>query len=193
MKEKFDCYCGPDKVNQKFLNFVAENKITTIFTSSEWFNFVSADTILRLTNSNVVVASVLGDDENNFHINNSSKNQVQELWTTRMGEICKENNKKEITTIILVQPMLGSGNKQLSTDEKILLEYSGVYIEDSIDILNKMAGSLVELENICHGTYDLRMIFDDVKEPLLFDHLHVNDLGNEIVAEEIYEILINHL
>jgi len=68
-EEKFGCYCGPDKVNQKFLNFVAENKITAIFTSSEWFNFVSADTILRLTNSNVVVASVLGDDENNFHIN----------------------------------------------------------------------------------------------------------------------------
>ena len=110
-----------------------------------------------------------------------------------MGEICKANNDVGIKTIILVQPMLGSGNKQLSTDEKILLEYLGIYMEDSLGILNKMAGSLVELENICHGTYDLRMIFDDVKEPLLFDHLHVNDLGNEIVAEEIYEILINHL
>ena len=123
----------------------------------------------------------------------SAKSQAQELWTTRMGEICKANNDVGIKTIILVQPMLGSGNKQLSTDEKILLEYSGAYMEDSIDILNKMAGSLVELENICHGTYDLRMIFDDVKEPLLFDHIHVTDLGNEIIAEEIYEILINQL
>ena len=134
-----------------------------------------------------------GIENQYFTPSESAKIQAQELWTTRMGEICKANNDVGIKTIILVQPMLGSGNKQLSTDEKILLEYSGVYMEDSIDILNKMAGSLVELENICHGTYDLRMIFDDVKEPLLFDHLHVNDLGNEIVAEEIYEILINHL
>ena len=131
--------------------------------------------------------------EQNFTPSESTTNQVQELWTTRMGEICKANNDVGIKTIILVQPMLGSGNKQLSTDEKILLENYGTYMEDTLYILNKIAGSLVELENICHGTYDLRMIFDDVKEPLLFDHLHVNDLGNEIVAEEIYEILINHL
>ena len=131
--------------------------------------------------------------EQNFTPSESTTNQVQELWTTRMGEICKANNDVGIKTIILVQPMLGSGNKQLSTDEKILLENYGAYMEDTLDILNKIAGSLVELENICHGTYDLRMIFDDVKEPLLFDHVHVTDLGNEIVAEEIYEILINHL
>ena len=131
--------------------------------------------------------------EQNFTPSESTTNQVQELWTTRMGEICKANNDVGIKTVILVQPMLGSGNKQFSTDEKILLENYGAYMEDTLDILNKIAGSLVELENICHGTYDLRMIFDDVKEPLLFDHMHVTDLGNEIVAEEIYEILINHL
>ena len=134
--------------------------------------------------------------EQNFTLSESTTNQVQELWTTRMGEICKANNDVGIKTVILVQPMLGSGNKQFSTDEKILLENLNIkqtYMEDTLDILNKIAGSLVELENICHGTYDLRMIFDDVKEPLLFDHMHVTDLGNEIVAEEIYEILLNHL
>ena len=134
-----------------------------------------------------------GIENQYFTPSGSAKIQAQELWTTRMGEICKANNDVGIKTIILVQPMLGSGNKQLSTDEKILLENYGAYMEDTLDILNKIAGSLVELENICHGTYDLRMIFDDVKEPLLFDHVHVTDLGNEIVAEEIYEILTNHL
>tara|TARA_B100001013_G_scaffold231358_1_gene142049 strand:- start:28 stop:1134 length:1107 start_codon:yes stop_codon:yes gene_type:complete len=140
-----------------------------------------------------VLMKIYNGIEQNFTPSESAKNQVQELWTTRMGEICKTNNDVGIKTIILVQPMLGSGNKQLSTDEKILLENYGTYMEDTLYILNKIAGSLVELENICHETYDLRMIFDDVKEPLLFDHMHVTDLGNEIVAEEIYEILINQL
>ena len=140
-----------------------------------------------------LLMKIVGQYENSFHINNNSKNQVQELWTTRMGEICEENNKKEITTIILVQPMLGSGNKQLSIDEKILSENLGIYMEDTLDILNKISGSLAKLENICHETYDLRMIFDDVKEPIFFDHIHITDLGNEIIAEEIYKILTDYL
>jgi hypothetical protein len=37
------------------------------------------------------------------------------------------------------------------------------------------------------------MIFDDVKEPLFYDHIHVTDLGNEIIAEEIYKILTDYL
>ena len=64
---------------------------------------------------------------------------------------------------------------------------------DTLDILNKIAISLVQLENTCDATYDLRMIFDDTNEPLFFDHIHVNDLGNEIIAKEISRITINHL
>jgi spore maturation protein CgeB len=68
-EHKFGCFQGPEKLNEKFLNFIYENKITSIFTSSEWLQFISVDTILYLTSNNVIVASVLGDDENNYHIN----------------------------------------------------------------------------------------------------------------------------
>ena len=140
-----------------------------------------------------LLMKIVGQYETSFHINNNSKIQVQELWTTRMGEICKANNDVGIKTVILVQPVLGSGNKQLSIDEKILLEHLTIYHVDTLDILNKISGSLAELENICHGTYDLTMIFDDIKEPLFYDHIHVTDLGNEIIAEEISRITIDHL
>ena len=140
-----------------------------------------------------VVSKIIGKVNAGFQINNTSKNQVQELWTSRMGEICEGNKKNGIKTIILVQPILGSGNKHLSIEEKILLENYGDYMINTLDILDKIADSLIKLENTCDGTYDLRTSFDDITESLFFDHAHVNNLGNEIIAEEINKILTNHM
>ena len=145
-----------------------------------------------------VLMNIIAQHQNYYPMYESSKNQVQELWTIRMAETCKTNNDIGVKTMVFVQPMLGSGNKQISTaglSTEILVSsgYTDVQMHDTLDILNKISGSLAKLENICHGTYDLRMIFDDVKEPIFFDHIHTNDLGSEIIAEEIYEILIKHI
>ena len=191
-------YSGGNDANNRYgveytVPGIPTSQLASSETPTDFVNLVKK--FIKETNYRTpfLLTKIVGQYENNFHINNSSKNQVQELWTTRMGEICKESNKKEITTIILVQPMLGSGNKQLSIDEKILSENLGIYMVDTLDILNKISGSLAKLENVCHGTYDLRMVFDDVKESLFFDHMHVTDLGNEMIAEEIYKILTGYL
>jgi lysophospholipase L1-like esterase len=132
---------------------------------------------------------------NNFPVSESSKNQVQELWTTRMAEVCKTNNDIGVKTMIFVQPMLGSGNKQLFASEKIELEkvIQQNKMNVTLEILNKISGSLDKLEDVCDKTSDFTMIFDNVAQPIYYDHLHTNYLGNEIIAEEIYEILTKHL
>ena len=68
-EKEFGDYCGPDRVNQNFVDYLDANNIKTIFTSSEIFNFVSVDTITHLIGKGIVISSVLGDDENNYHIN----------------------------------------------------------------------------------------------------------------------------
>ena len=145
-----------------------------------------------------VLMNIIAQHQNYYPMYESSKNQVQELWTTRMAETCKTNNDIGVKTMVFVQPMLGSGNKQISTaglSTEILVSsgYTDVQMHDTLDILNKLSGSLNELEDVCDETGDLRMIFDNVDQPIFFDHIHTNDLGNEIIAEEIYEILIKHL
>ena len=145
-----------------------------------------------------VLMNIIAQHQNYYPMHESSKNQVQELWTTRMAETCKTNNDIGVKTMVFVQPMLGSGNKQISTanlSTEILISsgYTDVQMHDTLDILNKLSGSLNELEDVCDETGDLRMIFDNVDQPIFFDHIHTNDLGNEIIAEEIYEILIKHL
>ena len=68
-EELFGPYISCCLPNYKFIEYVQENKIATIFTSSELFEFVSPDTIDYLEKTGVVVSCVLGDDENNFSIN----------------------------------------------------------------------------------------------------------------------------
>ena len=58
-----------NEVNFLFSNYVLSNKIERIFTSSELFEFISADTFYYLTQRGVVISCVLGDDENNYDIN----------------------------------------------------------------------------------------------------------------------------
>ena len=145
-----------------------------------------------------VLMNIIAQHQNYYPMYESSKNQVQELWTIRMAETCKTNNDIGVKTMVFVQPMLGSGNKQISTaglSTEILVSsgYTDVQMHDTLDILNKLSGSLNELEDVCDETGDLRMIFDNVDQPIFFDHIHTNDLGSEIIAEEIYEILIKHI
>ena len=145
-----------------------------------------------------VLMNIIAQHQNYYPMYESSKNQVQELWTTRMAETCKTNNDIGVKTMVFVQPMLGSGNKQifttgLSTEILVSSGYTDVQMHDTLDILNKLSGSLNELEDVCDETGDLRMIFDNVDQPIFFDHIHTNDLGSEIIAEEIYEILIKHI
>ncbi len=140
-----------------------------------------------------VLMKIISQFNEDIPINNNSKKQVQELWTSRMGEICEGNKKKNIKTIVLVQPMLGSGNKHLSSSEEIILEKYGGYMIDTLNILDEISNSLIKLEKMCDETYDLRTSFDDTTESLFFDHIHVNDLGNKIIAEKIHKILENHM
>ena len=43
-----------------------------------------------------------------------------DIWSSRWNKICDENNDAKIKTIILLQPVVGTGNKILSSDEKIM-------------------------------------------------------------------------
>ena len=68
-EDEFGSHNGPDRVNQPFVSYVNTNNIRFIFTSSEIFDYISVDTISYLIARGIVLSSVLGDDENNYHIN----------------------------------------------------------------------------------------------------------------------------
>ena len=116
--------------------------------------------------------------------------EVLKTWKDRWSNICKISNEKNILTLIAVQPIVGTGDKKLSIDESKYAPHSGwVKYRTTVKILNSMGSTINELEPVCNKTSDLRNVFDEITEPVFYDHGHVNDLGNKIVAEKIFEII----
>ncbi len=109
------------------------------------------------------------------------------LWHDRIKGACEFGNEKGYKTIVLLQPVLGTGNKPLTEyEQNFLITLSG---EESSKNYNTFANGLVGLDNSCHTVKDLRNIFDNVPEFIYFDNAHMTDYGNNIVSENIFKIL----
>jgi len=107
------------------------------------------------------------------------------LWKNRWDEICEIGNKNNVKTIILVQPLLEAGNKELHDWEKNM---SQKYEHQSIvSDYEQFRNTSLELNKYCSLVVDLVHVFDDRNELIYYDLGHMTDHGNKIVAEKIYE------
>jgi hypothetical protein len=59
-----------------------------------------------------------------------------------------------------------------------------------IPAYQKFAYELDNLKNDCTKVEDFRNIFDEVEHTVFFDNAHVGIKSNKIVAEKIYDILL---
>ena len=110
------------------------------------------------------------------------------LWKERWDEACISAQQKDIKTFIMVQPILGTGDRTITEFEKTNL----VEDEDFILVpiaLEKYVDVLPELTN-CTYKADLTHTFDNHKQTIFFDRGHVGDEGNMIIAEEIYKLVL---
>jgi len=107
-------------------------------------------------------------------------------WKERWMEICELGKQHNFDTVIALQAMVGTGNKILSYQEhqsfmltvmKKILPMYPTYVEQ-----------LDELKNHCSETLDMTKIFDHIQEPIFYDQGHVGSKGNEIIAENFYQI-----
>ncbi len=114
-----------------------------------------------------------------------------ELWKNRWQDICELGKEKGFLTIITVQPTLGSGNKPLSHDEEeILMGNISTPADYRQKFWDSLVDSLEDLDHVCEKTADLRDVFANTSEPVYFDATHISDVGNEIVAQEFYELML---
>ena len=105
-------------------------------------------------------------------------------WKKTWDGICEYGKQNNFDVIITLQPVLGSSNKELSNFEKI--SFKKYDLEDLLSYYDKYANELSNF-NSCKNTMDLRNVFDDVKRPLFFDGVHINDYGNKLVAKKIFD------
>ena len=96
--------------------------------------------------------------------------------------------KYDFQTAIILQPLLGTGNKLLTLEEqKLQFHYDS---ENRNQYYDLYANMLSDLKPTCSLTLDLRDTFDDNLESIYFDSGHVGDNGNKIIAERIYKEIL---
>jgi len=110
------------------------------------------------------------------------------LWKQNMIKICELGKKQGYETFIILQPILGSGNKLLSEEEIKNFEF----LDQAKAVIGyqKFADELNDLDNYCTGTDDLRGIFDNVNGTVYFDRVHIDSESNKAVAKKIFELTL---
>ena len=109
-------------------------------------------------------------------------------WRTHLLEICELGKNEGFSTVIVVQPIVGSGNKPLTENE---LKYAphNERVLGTVSTIKAMANSLTDMQSYCTKTADFTNIFDGIEDPIFFDQGHMVDLGNEIIAENLYQLI----
>ena len=126
-----------------------------------------------------------------IQVPNSDLNEKKaSVWEKRWEGICSIEDEKNFKTVITLQPILGTGSKSLTPVEQERLEKSFARQNIILELFNKLAISLTELEKTCEKTIDLRDSFDHTDKPVFHDLGHTSNYGNEIVAERIYQNIL---
>ncbi len=108
-------------------------------------------------------------------------------WSTRWNDFCSNDNT--FSTIIFLQPILGTGDKKLSNFEKQLLDDPKINSLSNFYYL--MEQELLNIKNC--NTYDISRVFDNHSIPIYFDHGHTFVDGNKIIAQTIEERISENL
>ena len=107
-------------------------------------------------------------------------------WQSTWNEVCELGKRNNFDVIVTLQPLLGTGSKQLTNEES--RNYELYNQENKLSHYENFANVLPELNAKCIGAKDLRNIFQNINETIFFDDVHTGDLGNEIIAKELFEL-----
>ena len=105
---------------------------------------------------------------------------------------CEFGNENGFDVGIILQPIAGFGNKDLTQQEFVNALTGNNHNNNQLLLqknqYEKLANKLEELSTTCKITKDLSNAFDDVNGSIFWDQGHTADAGNMIIAEKMYEI-----
>ena len=123
----------------------------------------------------------------NSSIHNSTQipQLITSLWYDHIKEFCQISNEKQIKSIVIIQPSLDQDKKSLSD-----YEYS-IYRKNILDkkIFDMLIQKSEKLTN-CSGVYDFTNVFENTEFGVYMDRVHLNELGNKMIANNIYEKIL---
>jgi uncharacterized protein YjbI with pentapeptide repeats/lysophospholipase L1-like esterase len=116
-----------------------------------------------------------------------SPDNYDKIYAERWSEICKLGGENGFETVFIIQPMIHFD--KILTDQELDNYFLRPEQPHYSNTLESFAQQLSNIERHCIKAADFREIFDYYLEPLYFDHGHVGDLGNEILASKVLELI----
>ena len=137
-----------------------------------------------------VLEPMMTAEKPTYHYDSESADLVASLWHKRMTEICTISNEKNIEVVVILQPTIYHGIKPFTDFENSKLnewdsEKNTAYKKTFEHLIQKSK----ELNN-CSLVLDFSDVFDNTHEGVYFDSVHLNNLGNKIIADKIYEKIL---
>ena len=130
------------------------------------------------------------DDNKEVKIKNCgvySPDNYDKIYAERWSEICKLGRENGFETVFIIQPMIHFD--KILTDQELDNHFLRPEQPHYLNTLESFAQQLSNIEKHCAKAADFRGIFDYYFEPLYFDHGHVGDRGNEILAGKVLELI----
>ena len=130
--------------------------------------------------NNIIKENIHDEKFNNLENQEIDINIAGETFEKNWSQSCELLRENNIKSIIIIQPALVTKKSPSIFEEKILEDK----YEERWNILEKFSKISNNLK--CDQVLDLRFVLDNVKDTTYYDLVHMNDLGNEKIAEEIY-------
>ena len=116
-----------------------------------------------------------------------SPSNYEKFYAERWSEICKSGNQNGFETVIITQPI--PHFDKFLTDQEFDWYFKRPEHSAYVNAVNLYAQEVSSTEMHCAKTADFRNIFDFYLKPIYFDYVHPGNLGNEILAGKILELI----
>jgi len=131
------------------------------------------------------IISQLTENSESKSFDDSTADFKAELWSSNMIQFCDLGKNHGFKTVVVLQPILGTGERDLTERERKQFE---IFDHAKVVPAYQLFGNkLDDLKLHCNIVVDFRNIFDNIKGDIYFDNAHVGYQSNEIIAEKILE------
>ena len=109
--------------------------------------------------------------------------------------ICELGIDKGFDTVVILQPVTGSGNRILTTQESMSSvdqRPENFYFKSRVlDHLPIIAQNLHTLNDDCSKVLDFTHIFDYIQAPIYYDAGHNDSYGHKLISENIFSQIVS--
>ena len=125
------------------------------------------------------------NEKNTLELSPQEIQKTSESFKKNWSQSCTFLEDNQITSVLILQPSLVT--KTMLSDFEKNIEPSINYRKQ---LLEKFSNELEVLKGDCDYTFDFRDTISNTSKTTYYDAVHMNDLGNQIVAKIIYEKIL---